>query len=228
MIKKLIEYIYKKYINSIHITNIMSRSKHILDLNDSDDILKSDSSELHITDNSRKLVNTMPKKIKKESSTRSSEIDIVVLKKPEKKSKISSSKPVRKSDTSASTSSSELDIVTKKKSKTNSSKSEIIEKDALISKSNKSDVIKKKNKSSDKNILIPIPLLTCINIDILKEYVRKDIEGNREYFDDLDLIKIINLVILKQYKEIILFKYYMIHDNYRKKIRYKNRNITIL
>jgi len=39
----------------------------------------------------------------------------------------------------------------------------------------------------NKYILEPSAIPLCINMDILREYVRKDIDGNKEYFDDLNI-----------------------------------------
>lgn len=52
-----------------------------------------------------------------------------------------------------------------------------------ITNDDKDKIIKKKNSK----ILIPCKIPDFVNIDELKKYVKKDIESNKEYFDDLEI-----------------------------------------
>ena len=55
----------------------------------------------------------------------------------------------------------------------------------------KSKIKKNENENNIENknklILEPVNMLDIININILKEYVKKDIESNKEYYDDLHI-----------------------------------------
>ena len=55
--------------------------------------------------------------------------------------------------------------------------------ESMIEENNES-IIANKNDNKVKYILTPEKIPNFINIDILKKYVAKDIDGNKEYFDD--------------------------------------------
>lgn len=60
-------------------------------------------------------------------------------------------------------------------------------KEKLIKKVSNEDKITSTKTHKNKYILQICDIPECITVDILKNYVRKDIDGNREYYDDLGI-----------------------------------------